>query len=84
MNAKIELEFPQELLRGLHLSAEELREEVKWRAAVALYKEGRLASGVAARWLGVARTVFLLEAMRQGAELLGDTGDDFARERALM
>lgn len=84
MNAKIEFEFPQEMLRGLHLSAEELREEVKWRAAVALFREGRLASGVAARWLGVPRSVFLLQAMRQGAELLSDTGDDFARERALL
>lgn len=56
MNAKIEFEFPQEMLLGLHLSAEELREEVKWRAAVALFREGRLASGVAAGgWVFPAR-----------------------------
>ena len=84
MNATIDLDCPQELLLGLHLSAEGFREEVKARAAVALFREGRLSSGLAARWLGIPRTAFLFQAMRGGAELLDDTRDDLARESALL
>ena len=84
MNAKIELDCPVEMLLGLHLSPEGFREEVKARAAVALFREGRLSSGLAARWLGIPRTAFLFQAMRGGAELLDDTRDDLARESALL
>jgi hypothetical protein len=50
MQATIELDCPEELLLGLHVSAEEFRDEVKLRvcAAVALFREGRIYSGLAA------------------------------------
>jgi predicted HTH domain antitoxin len=84
MRGTIELDCPEEMLLGLHVSAEEFREEVKLRAAVALFREGRMSSGMAARWLKVPRVKFLLLAMEQGGELLADTQDDFHRETALL
>lgn len=66
------------------MTAEAFREEVKVRAAVALFREGRLSSGMAARWLGVPRAAFLFQAMRDGVELLSDTKDDLARGTALL
>ena len=51
------------------MSAEEFRDEVKHRAAVALFREGRVSSGLAARWLKMPRVKFLLLAMQEGGEL---------------
>lgn len=84
MQDSIELDCPPELLLGLHLNAEQFRDKVKRRAAVALFREGQLSSGMAASWLGIPRSHFLIEAMSQGAELLEDSQDDFNRERALL
>jgi predicted HTH domain antitoxin len=81
MRGAIELDCPEEMLLGLHLSAEEFRDEVKPRAAVALFREGRMSSGVAARWLKVPRVRFLLLAMEKVGELLADPRADFQRER---
>lgn len=84
MQETIELDCPEEMLLGLHVSAEEFRDEVKQRAAVALFREGRMSSGMAARWLKMSRVKFLLLAMEKGGELLSDTQDDFQREMALL
>lgn len=84
MHETIDLDCPRELLLGLHVSAEEFRDEVKHRAAVALFREGRVSSGLAARWLKMPRVKFLLVAMQEGGELLADTQDDFERETALL
>jgi predicted HTH domain antitoxin len=84
IQATIDLDCPEELLLGLHVSTEEFRDEVKVRAAVALFREGRVSSGLAARWLKMPRVKFLLLAMQTGGELLADTQDDFKREMALL
>jgi predicted HTH domain antitoxin len=84
MQESIELDCPEEMLLGLHVSAEEFRDEVKHRAAVALFREGRMSSGMAARWLKMPRVKFLLLAIGTGGELLADTQDDFGREMALL
>lgn len=56
---------------------------VSREAAIGLFREGRISSGMAARWLGVSRVEFLLDAMRHGAVLLDDSDDDFRRESGL-
>jgi predicted HTH domain antitoxin len=53
---------------------------VKLEAAVALFKKGKISSGMAAKWLDMPRAVFLVQAMEQGAVLLEDSADDFRRE----
>ncbi|MBK7673494.1 MAG: UPF0175 family protein [Candidatus Accumulibacter sp.] len=81
MQSTIEIECPREILLGLHLDADQFAELVKEEAAMALFREGRLSSGMAANWLGIPRAHFLLKAMQTGgANLLEDNDDDFLRD----
>jgi hypothetical protein len=84
MKNTIEIECPPEILMGLHLDASRFAELIKLQSATALFREGKLSSGMAARWCGVPRVHFLLQAMQAGAVLLDDNEDDFARETALL
>lgn len=85
MQSTIEIQCPQEILLGLHLDAQQFAELVKEEAAIALFREGKLSSGMAASWLGMPRAHFLLKAMREGAaNLLENNADDFARETSLL
>ncbi len=84
MKNTIEIECPPEILMGLHLDASRFAELIKLQSATALFREGKLSSGMAARWCGVPRVHFLLQAMQAGASLLDDNEDDFARETALL
>lgn len=85
MQNTIEITCPQEILLGLHLDANQFADLVKEETAVALFREGRLSSGMAASWLGVPRAHFLLKAMQTGgASLLENNEDDFLRETSLL
>lgn len=85
MKHMIEIDCPPEILMGLHLDAKRFAELVKLQSATALFREGKLSSGMAARWCGLPRVHFLLQAMQLGeARLLDDNEDDFARETALL
>ena len=84
MKSIAEIECPPEILIGLHLNIREFANFIKLQAALVLFKEGKLSSGMAAHWCGVPRVHFLLQAMQAGAQLLEDSDDDFARETALL
>lgn len=84
MQQTVTMCVPQEILLGLHFTAESFGEYLKQQAAVNLFKEGKLSSGTAAAWLGIDRVAFLAMAFAAGATLLDDTEDDFARETALL
>jgi hypothetical protein len=85
MKHMIEIDCPPEILMGLHLDAKRFADLVKLQSATALFREGKLSSGMAARWCGLPRVHFLLQAMQLGeARLLDDNEDDFARETALL
>ncbi len=84
MEKVMRIECPAELLLGLHVNIERLAEMVKLEAAVALFKKGKISSGMAAKWLDMPRAVFLVQAMEQGAALLEDSADDFRRETLLL
>jgi hypothetical protein len=83
MRNVVEIECPPELLIGLHANAEQFAERIKREAAYGLFRDGAISSGIAARWLGVPRASFLLDAMRHGATLLDDSEDDFRREMGM-
>ncbi len=85
MQNVIAIDCPQEILLGLHLDADQFGELVKLETAIALFREGKLTSGMAARWLNIPRAHFLLKAMHEGAaSLLENNEDDFARETSLL
>lgn len=80
----IEVECPSEILIGLHMDADDFSRFMKLQTAIVLFREGKLSSGMAARWIGMPRVHFLLKAMQEGAVLLENNDDDFARETALL
>ena len=85
MQNSIKIDCPQEILLGLHLDANQFAEMMKMETAITLFREGKLTSGMAARWLNIPRTHFLLRAMQGGATmLLQDNEDDFAKETSLL
>ena len=85
MQSTIEFQCPQEILLGLQMNTHQFADLVKEEAALALFREGRLSSGMAASWLGIPRVHFLVNAMRAGgASLLEDTEEDFRRETSLL
>ena len=83
MNQLIQIECPAEILLGLHLNTDGLASYMKEQTAITLFKEDKLSSGTAAKWLGMSRVLFLHLAMSRGAVLLDDSRDDFMRETAL-
>jgi hypothetical protein len=84
MKTTVEVECLPEILAGLHLEPSEFGDLMKVQTAIALFRDGRLSSGMAARWLGIPRVQFLLRAMEAGATLLSDTPEDLARETSLL
>jgi hypothetical protein len=84
MQNQISIECPPELLIGLHTDARSFGVWMKTQAAVTLFREGKLFSGMAASWLGVPRMEFLNSAISAGAVLLDDTPDDLVRETSLL
>ncbi len=84
MEKQIRFTCPPEILLALHTNAEGFAAWIKEHAAVTLFKEGKVSSGLAAEWVGLSRSTFLLKAMEAGAELLEDSADDARREASLL
>lgn len=80
----LEVDCPPEVLAELHADAEGMRRILKEKTAMALFKEGRLSSGLASSWLGEPRVHFLFRAMQDGAVLGGDSEDEFRRELSAL
>ena len=80
----IPITCPPEILLGLRMDAQQFATLLKEQSAMALFREERLSSGMAASWLGVPRAHFLIKAMQGGATLLENTQEDFRRETALL
>ncbi|MEI8285615.1 MAG: UPF0175 family protein [bacterium] len=83
-SASIMIDCPSEVLLELHVSEEELAGLVKETTAIALFRTGKLSSGLAAKWAGQDRIPFLMKAMEQGARLLDQGEADFRREISLL
>ena len=84
MQNTVQIQCPTELLLSLQMNSEAFAEIIKLQTAIALFKQGRISSGMAAKWLEIPRISFLMQAMEAGAELLENSQDDFLRETALL
>ena len=84
MKQIVEIDLPPELLIGLHTNAEGFSKLLKEQAAISLFKDGKISSGVASNWLQVSRMGFLRLASDAGASLLQDSDDDYRRETSLF
>ncbi len=83
-NETVELEYPPELLLGLNANKVEFAQLIKEETAIALFRKGKISSGMAAKWLEIPRVRFLFTAMDQGAVLLEDTPEDLKTEMSLL
>jgi predicted HTH domain antitoxin len=84
MQNTVQIKCPTELLLSLQMNSEAFAEIIKLQTAIALFKQGKISSGMAAKWLEIPRISFLMQAMDAGAELLENSQDDFLRETALL
>ena len=66
MGRTLTIEYGDEILLGLGLSAEQFSEEARFLLAAKLYELGKLTSGQAARLCGKDRVEFLLALPRVG------------------
>ncbi|MBI5480590.1 MAG: UPF0175 family protein [Deltaproteobacteria bacterium] len=66
MGRILTIEYGDEVLLGLGLSAEQFSEEARFLLAAKLYELGKLTSGQAARLCGKERVEFLLALPRVG------------------
>jgi len=57
MKQIVEIDLPSELLIGLHTNAEGFSKFLKEQAAISLFKDGKISSGIASNWLKVSRIV---------------------------
>ena len=84
MQNTVQIQCPTELLISLQMNSETFAEIIKLQTAIALFKQGKISSGMAAKWLEIPRINFLMQAMDAGAELLENSEDDFLRETAFL
>ena len=84
MKQIVEIDWPTELLIGLHTNAEGFSIFLKEQAAISLFKYGKISSGIASNWLNISRMEFLRLASDAGATLLQDSSDDYRRETSLL
>jgi hypothetical protein len=78
------VDCPPEVMLELHADSAAMVVVLKEKASLSLFREGRISSGLAARWLGVSRPEFLFRAMQDGATLLTEGDDDVRRELSLL
>jgi len=83
MQSVISITGPQEILLGLRKVAEQFATQLKEQFAMALFRDGRLSSGMAASWLGVPRAHFLIKAMQGGRNHFGKHAERFPQRNGL-
>jgi predicted HTH domain antitoxin len=74
------LSLPEEILLALHLTPDELAQELRLAAAVKLYELGRLSSGAAANLAGIPRVVFLSKLADYGVPTFRLAADELAED----
>ena len=74
------LSLPEETLLALHLTPDELAQELRLAATVKLYELGRLSSGAAAMLAGIPRVVFLSKLADYGVPTFQLTADELAED----
>ncbi|NJP08690.1 MAG: UPF0175 family protein [Leptolyngbyaceae cyanobacterium RU_5_1] len=65
---EIALSLPDDVLTALDLAPEQLSDEVRLAAAVKFYELGRLSSGMAAKFAGIPRVIFLSKLADYGVD----------------
>jgi len=75
-------EIPEDVVRALGLQPSTAAAEVRMAAAVMLFDQGRLSSGMAARLAGIPRVVFLSKLGEWGVNTFRATEDELEEDAA--
>ena len=70
MENRLTIKYPQNWLDALQLTQKSFEEEAKMAMASKLYEMKRISSGMAAKLVGVSRSVFLLSLHRFGVSMI--------------
>ena len=73
------VECPDDLLAGLRMEPADFADWMRMRAAIDLVNQGKLTTGMAARWLSMERVAFIHAAGGLGLVLLSDRDADLER-----
>ena len=80
MKGEIKFKIPEDILLAAHLTEEQIALEMRKLFAFKLFSEGCLSSGKAARFAGMSRVHFLMEAGARKVEWLSYSEDELRRE----
>lgn len=83
MSQQLTIEYEDDLLATLGLSARDFANEARFLLAAKLYELGRVSSGHAAKFCGMDRAAFLLVLPRSGMSASNLTNDDLEDELRL-
>ncbi len=73
---------PDETFHTLHLTPDQLAQEMRLATAMRLYDQGRLSSGAAAEFAGIPRVEFLNRLADFGIDTFRQTADELEEELA--
>ena len=82
MTRSLTIEYRDDVLLTLGMSAEQFTEEAKTLVAMKLYEMGRLSSGAAAEFAGMPKPLFLTKLADYGIDAFNLTKDDLDRDLA--
>lgn len=80
MNRTITINYNDELLRTLNLSAAQFEEEARLMLAAKLYEMGDLSTGAAAEFAGVPKPTFLTKMSEYGIETFDYPAEELERD----
>lgn len=78
MQHQMTIQYPQNWLDVLQLTPKSFEEEAKMAMAAKLFEMKRISSGMAARIVGIPRTLFLLNLHRYNTPMIDLDEDDLA------
>jgi predicted HTH domain antitoxin len=81
--ARIEFDFPDEILLALKRSPEEIGQILRLAASTKLYELGKISSGMAAQLAGIPRVVFLARLADFGVDTFHLTEEELQDEVSL-
>ncbi|KAA0207674.1 UPF0175 family protein [bacterium] len=80
MTHELTIEYGDDLLLALNLSAKEFNKEARFVLFAKLYELGRISSGKAAHYCGMARVDFLLSLARIGVPMSNLSAEDLEED----
>ena len=80
MNRTITIQYDDELLRDLNLSATQFEEKARLMLAAKLYEAGDLSTGAAAEFAGIPKPTFLTRMSEYGIETFDYPAEELERD----